>query len=343
MSGRRPPVRSQAIPRPGFTLVELIVVIAVVVVLIALLLPAVQAAREAARRAQCANNLKQIGLALHGYHSSHGCLPRGRSHSGDARFLFSGVPCSGPSDKSLLVAILPYIEQTSLYNSINHLVAILGPENNTIYAVTIGIYSCPSDSASGRSHRGSFPEPLPKSIPSPNLTSVASASYAGVMGTDVSSAAPDPDRGCQVDPLQAARANGCFNDLTPITFASITDGLGNTMMIGEKSISILKDVSDPSDPNAAEHYGWWFLGEIGYTLVTTAYPPNAFRTVESSNSRAWLSSPSSHHPGGVHVLMCDGSSRFVKDTIESSTSPVPGIWQKLSTRNSGEIIDAGSY
>ena len=113
----------------GFTLIEILVVIAVVAVLIGLLLPAVQSAREAARRASCVNNLRQIGLGLHSYHDAHGALPATRSHY---------------IDRSIWVLLLPQIEQRTLYDAINHDLTLFGPENRTIHVVSIGVFACPS-------------------------------------------------------------------------------------------------------------------------------------------------------------------------------------------------------
>ena len=135
--------------RRGFTLVELLVVLAIVGLLVGLLLPAAQAAREACRRAQCLSHLRQIGLALQNYHASVGCLPLGMISSYDPRPEFAGSPCRGGySDRSFLVAILPHVEQSSLFNSINQDLSIFGYENTTIFTVSIATYTCPSDPAS---------------------------------------------------------------------------------------------------------------------------------------------------------------------------------------------------
>lgn len=328
-------------------MIELLVVITVIGVLIALLLPAVQAAREAARRVDCTNNLRQIGLALHGYHDLHNSLPQGRVVMHDPRYMIAGIPCSGTIDRSFLVSILPHAEQTSLYNAINHNVSIFGPENLTIRSTVIGAYACPSDPDSGRPRPGFSNEPFPS--PVPDLTSATSASYAGVMGSRVSNALPSPTRGCFVDPKAVADANGCINDLAPITFASVTDGLSSTMVVAEKSTTILRDSSDPQ--TVENRAGWWFLGETGYTLVVASYPPNAYKKVPPSNGFAWECTASSLHPGGINGLMGDGSVRFFKDSIQSTpltSEGIPlaspdGVWQKLSTRNGSEIIANDDY
>lgn len=335
----------------GFTLVEVLVVVGVIGLLAALLLPAVQAAREAASRAHCANNLRQIGLALHGYHDGVGSLPAGRVIAHDPRYVVPGVPCLGSIDKSFLVAILPYMEQSAVFNAINHGLSILSFENSTIHAIAIDTYACPSDPDSGRARAGSLPEPFP--YPISDLARVVSTSYAGIMGTEYSNAAPDWRQGCKSNPEQVARANGCLNDLAPLTFSSVTDGLSNTLVVAERATTVLRRIDDPLHPKVAERTGWWFLGEIGYTLILNTAPPNPYKSFAPSNSSLWPSSASSLHAGGVNALVADGSVRFVKESVESwPLDPIArahlfgaplGVWQKLATRNGGEIVDESSY
>ena len=349
---RRRPAAIEATPPRGFTLIELLAVMSIIGVLIALLLPAVQAARESARRMQCVNNLKQIGLALHGYHNVNNCLPQGRL---DVVIPTSTRPprplCGGDPDHSFLVPILADVEQGSLYNSINHNLSIFDFENTTIHATVVGIYACPSDPDSGRVRKGSIDtEFIP--FPVPGFDRVVFTSYAGVMGWNYSDARPNERTGCVPNPNAVAAADGSFNDLCPIRFASFSDGLSQTLIVAEKSTTILRGVTDPRSSRITEEVGWWFLGDISSTLIVNTYPPNAHKRTSSTDAFAWANSASSLHPGGVNGLMGDGSVRFIKETIDTTpvdprrgypTTGPRGVWQRLATRNGGEVIDSEAY
>lgn len=336
--------------KTGFTLIELIVVAAAIGLLIALLLPAVQSAREAARRTQCANNLKEIGLALHAYHDSLGSIPAGRVIAHDPRYVVPGVPCVGSIDRSYLVSILPYIEQAALYNAINHGLSILSLENSTVHASSVSAFACPSDPDSGRARFGRLSEATPFPV---SISRVSSTSYAGIMGSGYSSAVPDPRLMCRPDPSEIAKANGCLNDLTPLTFAAVTDGLSHTLIVAEKSTTILRGRVDSDNLAIADQAGWWFMGDIGFTLIVNIAPPNASRRLSSANSSTALTSSSSMHPGGIQALLADGSVRFIQDSIDSagwdpatgaSILGAPrGVWQKLATRNGGEILRGDEF
>ncbi len=343
--------------RHGFTLIELLVVIGIIGLLAGLILPAVQSSREAARRAQCGNNLRQIGLAIHSYHESWNALPLGRFKSYDPRQLGPNPPCSTRlADKSFLVMILPYMEQASLFNSINQSVSVYGYENRTAFPVVVGSYACPSDFEAGRSRR-LIPPPLLVAAGLAGADEVlwgAFASYAGCFGSLPVNAVPLPATNCRVAPQAIAQSNGCFNDLSPIRFSSVTDGLGQTAFVMERATSPLRDY----EGGLFGSMGWYLSGNLGFTLVTTMFPPNAF---DDANAFVLASSASSLHPGGVNVFFGDGSVRFIKQTIQSwpvdptgfgspqgasftpggywTGVPRPGVWQALSTRSGGEVIE----
>ena len=348
--------------RGGFTLIELLVVIAIIGILVGLTLPAVQAAREAARRGQCSNNLKQIGLALHSYHDSFGSLPTGRIMTYDPRFAGSNPPCTSRIvDKSFLVMILPYVEQRPLYNAVNQDLTILGRENRTVHSAVVGSYACPSDPASGTPRDGDVTQLASFGLASPDeRLTMTFTSYAGCFGSYQVDAIPASGNRCVVPPRVYAQADGAIGDASPIGFSAIQDGLSNTMFVAERATSTLKPL-DVVDPVIFVRYGWYFTGNWGDTMVTTMYPPNMFRKVGVGAGAAHASAATSLHPGGLNALMGDGSVRFLKDTIGSwpfdpitgtpagATRdpggwwvglPRPGPWQALGTRSGGEIIDA---
>jgi prepilin-type N-terminal cleavage/methylation domain-containing protein/prepilin-type processing-associated H-X9-DG protein len=339
----------------GFTLIELLVVIAIIAVLIALLLPAVQAAREAARRSQCVNNLKQIGLAMMNYESGNGSLPPGEKGC-----------CWG----TWCVFILPFVEQQSLFNAWNSYGSNVpsqgaldsnfryaGPVNTTVTFSQINSYTCPSDPNAGASNGSpgiryhnyavnygnvdqaqNTSNPLPSPY-NPNLI----ARFSGAPFTDIGSPAID-DTGDAVG----------FSALTTTKLASITDGLSNSLMASELIIA---------NPNAGADlrgYTWWgpsasFTGIItpnstfpdnmgnggcswNGTNPNSVNPPcNGGTNNPTSGQPEVYLGARSKHPGGVNVGMCDGSVKFFKNTINYVT------WMALSTTQGGEVIDASAY
>jgi prepilin-type N-terminal cleavage/methylation domain-containing protein/prepilin-type processing-associated H-X9-DG protein len=209
--------------RAGFTLIELLVVIAIIGVLIALLLPAVQAAREAARRSQCTNNLKQIGLALHNYHSVVGSFPMGKTAG-----LNNVNSYGGWTDWSAHALMLPYLEQRTMYNSINFYFLggydMAGAINGTVFAARVSIFLCPSD---GNANRGAA---------SPGTGTPNTNSYFGSLGTTTKE---DPSSSTGV-----FTCNGRWNNngvWTPwgvgvYGMADITDGSSSTIAFGEGQV-----------------------------------------------------------------------------------------------------------
>jgi prepilin-type N-terminal cleavage/methylation domain-containing protein/prepilin-type processing-associated H-X9-DG protein len=346
----------------GFTLVEILVSISIISLLVALLLPAIASARESARRAQCSNNLKQVGVALQAYHDAFGSLPPGRIKSYDPRYSGSSPPCtSSVVDKSVEVFALGFIEQTVVYNAINQTLAIIGGENSTVHALAIATFACPSDTMAGYPRDLNEGALAPYGVPQP--ARMVFTSYAGMIGSLPVIAQPLPSNGCAVPSALLFQCNGVFNDLAPIRFASVTDGMSNTVFVAEKATTILQELNILNPQYAAQH-GWWITGNWGDTLLTSLYPPNACDKVAGASMTAWMNSASSMHPGGLNTLMGDGSVRFVRDSIQSwpfsrlsgnpagasqnaqgawVNLPPAGVWQALSTRAGGEVLGGGDY
>jgi prepilin-type N-terminal cleavage/methylation domain-containing protein/prepilin-type processing-associated H-X9-DG protein len=355
---------SRRIHRRGFTLIELLVVFGIIALLIGLLLPAIQSARETARRAQCSNCLKQIGLALHSYHEVSGCLPPGRLLIYDPRYAGANPPCtSGVVDKSTHVLLLPFFEQQSAYNAVNSSVTILGSENTTIHTLSVASYACPDDPASGHPRELLADALAPfASDPPGGRQWMVFTSYSACFGSYDVNAIPRPSNGCQVPPQLRDQANGVINDVFPITLSSVTDGLSNTMFASEKATTLFRSLD--SDGTLFATKGWWVTGNWGDTLLTTFYPPNMYKRVALTAGVRQTVAASSLHPGGVNILLGDGSVRFVKETVQTwvfdlgtgepkgavqspggwwLNTPTPGIWQALATRSGGEVVSAESY
>ncbi len=358
---------SHAPRRRGFTLIELLVVIAIIAVLIALLLPAVQAAREAARRSQCVNNLKQIGISMHNYHDTAGRLPWG----------------AGPwgwNDWSAQVMLLPYMEQTSLYNAFNFANSSL-PDPGGIP----GLYQINTTGAIARIATFLCPSDLDRAVTSPpfnfahmsyrgNAGSAPSSFYGGLGSTPVSGAT-GPSAGIFEwigvnEKGQAQRNQPAFPG---VGFADIIDGLSNTAAFSERVIGIgSSNTLDSTSPSSAavqttqnstndstpqEYYGIckasggptlnatlvgedssgskWFDGYASQTRYNHVMPPNSF-ACQDDNSVGTQAAipPASRHPGVVNVLMCDGSVRAIKSTINITT------WWAVGTRAGAEVISA---
>jgi prepilin-type N-terminal cleavage/methylation domain-containing protein/prepilin-type processing-associated H-X9-DG protein len=311
----RIPSQVRSARRPGFTLIELLVVIAVVGVLIALLLPAVQAAREAARRAQCTSNLRQIALAMHNYVDANGTLPLAGADQRDAN-----NPGYLVRDSSgLFVAILPHLEQLGLFNAVNFDVHMFNSANLTVDATGLAVHWCPSDAGIQKGDIN------PEWNPFLDLTGqrVQYTSYAGNLLLFYYSQYTPPRR-----------------------ISDITDGTSQTFLLGERAHSEISDGVRPI-------YGWWFSGDFGDTEFTPVFPLNVYRKLDPG-WRDWplIYGASSYHPGGANFAMADGSVRFIKDTIGSCSfdpnrdpiwSGPPGTYQNLGTYNGGEVISGDAF
>jgi prepilin-type N-terminal cleavage/methylation domain-containing protein/prepilin-type processing-associated H-X9-DG protein len=332
----------------GFTLIELLVVIAIISVLIAPLLPAVQAAREAARRAQCVNNLKQLALAAHNYHDVTGALPMGCP-----LYRFPDVDVA--LGHSVFVAMLPQLEQQPLYNAVNFSRNIYTYANQTVHLTKLNVLHCPSDSKVGNTVVAPYDMyDIPQGSVFLNYTSYAACTGPWIHMTS--------DLGLL--PSLTAQDLGLVYVNSAVRFASITDGLSSTILLGEHAHSLLDDES-------VRDWNWWFDGAYGDTLFRTLYPINPQRKLTAgpitfAASYAYAEAASSLHPGGANFAFADGSVRFLKDTIDtwafdqSTGLPIGltgdpgtpyqlapgrrfGIYQALSTRAGGEVLSADSY
>jgi prepilin-type N-terminal cleavage/methylation domain-containing protein/prepilin-type processing-associated H-X9-DG protein len=333
--------RRLSVPPHGFTLIEVLVVIAIIALLIALLLPAVQAAREASRRTQCANNLKQLALATANYEHAWGSYPIGVQFT----FLLS--------TQSHWFAQLPFYDHGPLYNAYNFDWCIYSAPNTTVSNVKISTLMCPSDPLVTRSVEfdGSvLGDPIHFY---PGTTLWAQTSYKGCTGTWFRNSR---------DPAQQRECNGLFLRQQVIRPAEVTDGLSQTVLYGEASMSIL------SEEEIVVEGPWWGSGWFAGTLCNSFYPINPHRNGVADDlapdgiAHANVASVSSEHPGGANVAMGDGSVRWLKETIDSwrinrvtglptgvTRDPTTGtytigpqahvgIWQKITTRAWAEVV-----
>ena len=312
-------------PRRGFTLIELLVVIAIIAVLIALLLPAVQAAREAARRAQCTNNMKQIALATHGYADIFGGLPPwGQSYS---------VPGIGTVRHGWGVKILPFMEQNTLFNAFNFSMAYFHAENSTVTMSSITSFLCPSTPTAPVVTSGLVQTPAPYY----NLKMGAARGdyftpygFSPIFNITPTSARPD-FLGVLVNQLA-----------TP--FASITDGTSNTMLFYElagrpdyytKGAKLVRTFTPGSGTLTYLDWGAWpSYQELRIQSFTGG--ENTYDGPCVINCHNGLNSVYSFHPGGVNTAACDGSVRFMKETVAKS------VIQAYVTKSGGEVISADS-
>ena len=317
--------------RRAFTLIELLVVIAIIGFLIALLLPAVQSAREAARRAQCVNNLKQIGLGMHNYHSVNDCFPPGElapTNLQGARVFWTCY-------------ILPFLELGPLGNAYNFSLSVnvvpggnfYGLINSTVTQAAISTYLCPSD-VGGKFNRGAY--------------YWARTNYVGTFSPDgvmVEKGVPFTYENTFNTASNPATRKALFNYNVTRGLRDILDGSSNTVCVSEC-------ITGPDGSNDGRGTAWYDWGE----QYTHHFPPNS-RVPDSVFPASYCVSTKmkapcaatapnwsmqdyaarSYHAGGVNAAMSDGSVRFFKDTISLN------IWQAVASINAGEVVSADAY
>jgi len=306
--------------RSAFTLVELLVVIAIIGILVALLLPAVQAAREAARRTQCLNNLKQIGLGMHNYHDTHLSLPFGQGGTGN-RY-------------SALALMLPFMEQANLHGQIDFNQIPTAPVNDAARLTELSLFRCPSD----------LRNPQPQTGGATNYMANKGAGIVWHDATGPNVGLPEP--------------SGVFFYRSNMRLADILDGTSNTAAFCERVLTdgsngIVSPKADvffhpgsPTTPDQAKQMcdthdinnlafqfplfmgAPWMDGQHTYLHVTG---PNTRSCGFFLVLRAVMP-PSSRHPGGVNLLLCDASTRFVANTVDLAT------WRGVGTRGDGEVL-----
>lgn len=273
-------------------------------------------------------------------------FPSGRRRTKDPRYFYlAGVYCSGPLDRGFLVPILPWVERKTEFDAINHALSIYSEEQKTAHAISIGIYACPSDPEAGGIKQGYLKNRFPNfSLVNNSSSPVVGSSYAACQGSLYTTAFEDPKNNCQIHPDLIRRSNGCITDYALVSLASVTDGTSQTMMVAEKASTVLSGIRSNATERVSDYFGLWFAGDMYDSVFTAERGPNQFKQPYSGSQSESGWTASSMHPGGLNILMADGSVRFVKETIDSGTNNgKTGLWQKLATRNGGEVIDSGSY
>lgn len=332
--------QSMCQPR-AFTLIELLVVIAVISILIALLLPAVQQAREAARRAQCSSNLKQLGIALHNYHDTHRCFPPG---------FVAEQHYQGASERNQFgwgTFLLPFIEQSSLFESLDPNTFIWDDNgdltqaietNQDIAETILPLFLCPSDPT---------PPRIDRTCGATSGPQLGRSNYAGVEGTDrmqlpcwttlpeTLTAFFHPPEPIHPQPVLCEGSNGLFHLNSRKSFRDVTDGTSQTFAVGEVS-GILNPTRCICCPDSS-------LGGVVWAGVYQSFRAEHVlgitnQELNDQDGDGFSPGFSSAHNGGVQFLFVDGHVSFISENINNILTSPGGIYQWLSTISQGEVI-----